>query len=148
MKRKDNFVYHKKLRIRTSESSKDISKIRLSCPNQGKNLPKSVGLKCPICHVQLRTRCRSPGKRKDKRHKRRNTIIALTYIPHGTRHRENEQLFLIERVPQIRERISNLKTIQAFRVYNDQKSGRLKKKRNRRRNFVRCVTSLGRWKTA
>jgi len=113
MRRKDNFSYH--AIIRHKEKGK-IPKSLVNCPNQGRRFPKDM-LRCPICKIRLRRRKR--GGATTKKH---SEIITLTYLPKARIHeskasRHEAILFLIERIPQIRERMANIVTDQTFRTW-------------------------------
>jgi hypothetical protein len=114
MKRVDGFVYHAKVKPTPHTPRK-----YLECPNRGRRLPASVGLKCPICGLRLRARRRtSSGSKTLHKIKVLNEIVALTYKPwcrKEGRRTSDGRLYLIERVPEIRERLSPIINHEVFR---------------------------------
>jgi len=106
LRRRNGFVYHRKVK-----PTKGTARIYLNCPNQGKRLKPEVGLTCPICGIRLRTRIRAP-----KTSKEAVKISNLCYKPLGRRGGHPEaRRFLIERVPEIRERLASILTYEVFR---------------------------------
>lgn len=111
MKRVDGYVYHRIVKF----GRKHTPRKWLTCPNQGKRLPPTIGVKCPICGIKLRTRKRGSINKTAAKAKW-NEIISLTYRPNGNPgKRRKNLLYLIERVPQIRERLASILTFDAFR---------------------------------
>ena len=116
VKRKDGFVYHRRFRV----LSKIFSKTMANCSFQGLRLPLSMGLRCPECGVGLRTRVGSDyTESARKKGSLRTSLHMFSRFPKVSHWRQRRVysniLYLIERVPEIREQISNLQTGYAFR---------------------------------